>query len=261
MTQIITTKIPNRHGLNIAVLVEIPENPRGLMFIVHGWNSSKSSNSARTIAEAALANQVIAVRLDCTHSSGESDGSLEHSSVTTYVADLADVIDWAKTQPWFQTPYILIGSSFGGLAVLDQGYKNRHEVLAMGLLAPVVSGKLYVEALEKRLPGVLASWQETGFWEVETDSRGTVKIPLSHLEDRITYDPLIYAGELKMPVLICVGDKDNTCPLYQQQILLAALGSADKELHVFDDFGHGVKDKAHLQQLGSCFSDWLAKII
>jgi hypothetical protein len=58
MIQTITTKIPNRHGLNIAVLVEIPGNPKGLMFIVHGFLSHSQKISSTAMAETVLAHNL-----------------------------------------------------------------------------------------------------------------------------------------------------------------------------------------------------------
>jgi hypothetical protein len=42
MIETINTKIKNRYELNISVLVEKPENSKGMVFILHGFSSAKS---------------------------------------------------------------------------------------------------------------------------------------------------------------------------------------------------------------------------
>lgn len=255
----LTARIPNRHGLNIAVLVEIPANPKGLVFIVHGWTSSRNSSSAVAFAETTLQHNMIAVRFDCTHSSGESDGSIELSTISTFVDDLDAVVQWAKTQPWFQTPYILAGNSLGGITILEHTHKHKNEVCAIALIATVVSGELSVQARLRKDPEAMARWQAAGI-QHQTYTAGSADFPWTHMEDRLNHDALVYASELTMPVLMCVGSEDDSCPPDHQRLLYDALGSNDKELHIIDGAPHSYKDPAHVAVLKSHIYEWFVKI-
>jgi pimeloyl-ACP methyl ester carboxylesterase len=258
--QTITTKIPNRHGLNIAVLVEIPENPKGLIFIVHGWKSNKNSTTATALTEMAVSYNLTAVRFDCTHAAGESDGEIELSTISTYISDLEDVVGWAKTKDWFQSPYLLAGSSLGGITILEHANAHRDEVKAIAPIATVISGELSIESRKRKDPEGLAQWQANGS-EKQGYKTDSAIFPWTHMEDRLKYGALRYAPELTMPVFMCGGSEDDSCPPDHQKMLFDALGSQNKEIHVIEGAPHSLKEPLHLSQLKSRFSAWFAKIL
>lgn len=259
MTQTLLTKIPDRFGLNIAVLAEIPENPAGVMFIMHGWKSNKVTATATAFAEIAVAQNMVAVRFDCTHSNGESDGDITKSTVTTFLDNLDDVIAWAKTQTWFQAPYILAGTSLGGTAMLAYAHDHQDEIKAIAPVASVISGQLSIESRNRRDPDAIEKWRTTGF-EHQKYTNGQATFPWSHMADRLLYDALLYAPTLTMPVFLCGGSEDETCPPDHQRLLYDALGSADKELHVIDGAPHILREPEHLSVLKAHFSDWLGRV-
>jgi pimeloyl-ACP methyl ester carboxylesterase len=263
MIETITTKIPNRHGLKIAVLVEIPENPKGLMFIVHGFLSHSQKISPTAMAETALAHNLIAVRFDTTHSFGRSDGSPELATITSYIHDLEDVVMWSKTQPWFIWPYLLSGSSLGGITVLEHAHTYKNDVKAVAALAPVISGELSEQAALRRIPSKLPQWRETGFEtrEVSGPPPVTVIIPWSHMEDRYNYNVLAYAPQMTTPLFLYVGSLDESCPADQQQLLFDAWGADQKEFHIFENMPHGLHTPEHVAAYKARLSNWLAKIL
>ena len=64
---------------------------------------------------------------------------------------------------------------------------------------------------------------------------------------------------LTMPVLLVVGERDESCPPAHQKILHAAL-PGPKELHLIPGAPHTFREPAHLQELKQILKQWLGKI-
>jgi pimeloyl-ACP methyl ester carboxylesterase len=245
------------------VLVEIPENPKGLVFIVHGFMSAAKRASPTAMAETFLTHNSIAVRFDTTHSFGESDGSPELATITSFIHDLEDVVAWAKNQPWFQTPYLLSGNSLGGITVLEHAHTYKNDVKGVAALAPVISGMFSEEAALRRVPSKLPQWRETGFEtrQIAGPPATTVIIPWSHMEDRYNYDVLAYAPEMRTPLFLYVGSIDESCPADQQQVLFDAWGTDKKELHISENMSHGLHTPEEVSAYKTKLDAWLARIL
>jgi len=93
------TFIKNRKDQKIAVLIEKPEHPKGLVFVMHGLSGFKEQPHIEAYANAFFENGYTAIRFDTTNTFGESDGNYEDATTTNYYEDLEDVINWAKSQP------------------------------------------------------------------------------------------------------------------------------------------------------------------
>jgi pimeloyl-ACP methyl ester carboxylesterase len=122
-----------------------------------------------------------------------------------------------------------------------------------------VSGKLSQEALNSQ---VFANWKSTGWREEEHHSRpGFIKkTPWSHMEDRLKYDVLPQANKLTMPVLLVVGDKDESTPPSSQQKLFDML-PGKKELHLIKDSPHTFVEPQHLKEVQKILEQWIEAIL
>lgn len=252
--------IKNRNAQNISVLVDIPENPKGLAFVMHGLGGFKEQPHVVAAAQVFIDSGYTVVRFDTTNSIGESDGQYEDATVTNYLADLQDVIDWSATQAWYCQPFVLSGSSLGGMCILLYAQKNPEKVKGLVPLAPVVSGKLSLEAPLYR--NLLKEWKETG-WAVRPSSSkpGKIKrLKWSHIEDRLLYDVIPECSQLRMPVCVIVGSKDDSTPPEHQQIFFEVL-PGPKELHIIDGAPHTFIESYDLAKLKECVRNWLHTIL
>ena len=116
--EVIKEFIKNRKGQKIAVLVEQQKNQKGLAFVMHGLGGFKEQPHIQVFAEAFLDNGYTVVRFDTTNTFGESDGNYEEATTTNYYEDLEDVIEWAKSQSWYEESFCLSGHSLGGICLL-----------------------------------------------------------------------------------------------------------------------------------------------
>lgn len=249
--------IQNRKAQNIAVVVDGEENTRGLAFVVHGLGGFKEQAHIEAWAETVVEAGYISVRFDTTNSFGESDGAYEEATVTNYSQDLEDVIAWAKTQVWYQEPFVLIGHSLGGISSILYAQKFPKEVLGLAPISTVVSGKLSVATAAESVE----TWQKSGWRIQESASRPgvTKRLPWSHMEDRLLYDVLPKADVLTMPVLLMVGDQDATTPMEHQELFAESLPTKTKVFYI-EGAPHTFRTPEHIQETKSILLDWLKKL-
>lgn len=254
--------IINRKGQKIAVVVENTENVntrQGLAFVMHGLGGFKESPQTRVAADALLKNGYVVASFDTTNTFGESDGRYEDATTTNYYEDLEDVINWTKSQLWYQEPFVLVGFSLGGLCVGLYSEKYSEKVRALAPISTVVSGGLRMDNPYQKDHN--AEWKTSG-WDQESSvsKPGVVRcLPWSHMEEGLKYDLLPQAKCLTMPVLLVVGENDQITPLEHQRIFYNDL-PGPKELHIIKDAGHTFRNAEHLKELSKILSEWIKSI-
>lgn len=177
-------RIKNRKHQTVVVVVEKQKAQKGLAFVAHGLSGNKEQPHIASFAQAFKNEGFTVVRFDTTNTFGESDGRYEDATTTNYSEDLEDVIDWAKTQDWYEEPFYLAGHSLGGISIIL--YAQRHPGAVKGLapISTVVSGKLSAEAHGKEY---IESWKRTGWKEEESVTvPGRIKrLKWTHMVDRL----------------------------------------------------------------------------
>lgn len=240
----------------MTVVVEVAQPQKGLAFVMHGLGGFKESPQTRAVADVLHESNYTVVTFDTTNTFGESEGRYEEATTTNYYEDLEDVIAWAATQSWYKEPFVLAGHSLGGLCTALYAQRHPEKVKALAPLGTVVSGKLRLENPYRKEEN--EEWKKAGWREEESASKpGVIKrLPWSHMEDCLKYDLLPQAHKLTMPVLLVVGERDESCPSEHQKILYAAL-PGPKELHVIKGAPHTFKDPTHLAQLAKILRVWI----
>jgi len=248
--------IQNKKKQNIAVILEKAENQKGLAFVMHGFSGFKEQPHIETFANAFKEKEFTVIRFDTTNTLGESDGDLIDATLTNYYEDLQDVIKWAETQNWYQEPFVLAGHSLGGISSALFAEKNPEKVKALAPISTVVSGLL--TEIAPSFKEVEEEWKRKGIREWESISQPGVmkKIKWSHVEDRRKYDLIPEVNKLKMPVLMIVGELDDTTPLEHQQLLYAKI-PGKKELHIIKGAEHTFRTKEHLEEIKQIFLGWI----
>lgn len=251
-------KIQNRKEQNIVVVVEEVESPRGLAFVMHGLSGFKEQPHIVTFADAFKDKGFTVVRFDTTNTFGESDGKYEDATTTNYFEDLEDVIKWAESQSWYQEPFYLAGHSLGGISVIEYAEKYPNKVKALAPISTVISGFLSEKVHEKEY---LDDWKKSGWKEEKsTSTPGLIKrLKWSHMVDRLKHDVLPNVDKLTMPVLLIVGENDESTPVSHQQILFDKL-SAKKELHIIKNAPHTFKNPSDLDEIRIIFLKWIEMV-
>ncbi len=252
------TVIQNRKNQKIAVVVEEKPNAKGLVFVMHGLGGFKEQLHIQIFAQAFKENNYTTVLFDTTNTFGESDGNYEDATTTNYYEDLEDVINWSKAQSWYQEPFVLVGHSLGGISTALYAEKFPEQVKGLVPISTVISGELSLQTSQYKNNDVLKKWEETGFKEQRSESNpGLIKrLKWTHVADRAKYNLLLEADKLTMPILMIVGDKDNSTPLEQQKILFDKL-PGKKELYVIKNAPHTFRDPKHLSEIKEIFNKWI----
>lgn len=219
--------IKNRHGLKLVIQVDEPEKPTNLVFMAHGQGGCKEQDHIQAFTEAFLDNNYRVVRFDATHALGESEGDLFDVTYDSYIEDLEDVIAWAKTQTWFQSPFALCGQSMGAQSTAWYTENHPDEVSLLAPIAPTVNFELWYSSM----PEKNKAWQEQGHKEEVSRYRpGFIKkIGWQVAESLKQFDLLPNADKLKMPVFFMAGEFDDPCPYENQKILFDKIPSTNKK--------------------------------
>lgn len=247
--------IKNRNNQNISVVTEMAKNPKGLVFVMHGLGDSKDSDHIKTFSQCFLDNDYNVVRFDVRNTFGESEGKFEDANITNYYEDLEDVINWSKSQDFYQEPFILCGHSLGAICSAFYAENYPEQVKALAPFSTPVNADLSKKNYTKE---ELVNWEKNGFI-VEDWGDFEVKIKWSYMKEKEKYDLLKKVEKLKMPVLLIVGELDDTTLPENQQILFTAL-PGEKELHIVKSAPHTFRDKNHLGEVYSILSRWVEKI-
>lgn len=255
-------KIKNREGQNIDITIDEVPNPKGIVFVMHGLGGFKEHSNIKLFAKAFVEKNITAIRFDTTNTLGESDGAYEDATVTNYYSDLEDVIEWSRTQKWYQEPFYLIGHSLGGLCTTLYAERCPSKVKGLAPISTVVSGKLSEEAHKEFNPESYDEWKKSGWLMKESKSRpGTIKkLKWSHMEDRHKYDLIPEAKSLTMPVLLITGEKDTATPPKHVEVLYKALPGSVKSHFIIHDAQHTFIEPRHLEEIKKLIQDWITAI-
>lgn len=243
--------LSNRHGLNIAGLVELPATTaRGTAVLVHGLGGQKEAPMLTALAHTFTTNGYTAVRYDASHGFGTSGGSIEQLTPTTHADDLEDIITYIQTQPWFKAPLVLCGHSLGSFACLRFATRKPQDVAALIPISAAIGGRKWHESYQTNNPDFFFAWQRDGFFVKKSyDKAKEGKVLWAYAQDAMTYDLLADTAKITCPTLLCVGADDDTTPPMHQILLLNSLGSTHKELHIIPHCGHTPRSKEQVQTI------------
>lgn len=249
--------IKNRKNQKLAVVVEESPKQKGVAFVMHGLGGVKEGAHIRTFVETFLNCGYTVVSFDVANTIGESEGKIEDATTTNYYEDLQDVIGWAKSQSWYQEPFVLVGHSLGGLCTAWYAEKYPDKIKALAPISTVVSGELFEDAVAEELE----AWERTGWRIKESKSKPGVmkKESWELVVDMEQYDLLKDVEKLTMPILLIVGEYDTSTPPYQQKLLFEKL-PAKKEYHLIKGAPHTFSAPEHLKEIGKIFNHWIENL-
>lgn len=247
--------VTNRKNQRIALIVDKPQSPQGLTFITHGLGGFKEQPQIIAFADAFHEGGYTTLRFDTTNTLEESEGNYEDATITGYYQDLEDVIQWAKSRPWYREPFCLTGHSLGSFCVAWYAQHYPEKVKAIAPISVVISGKLFLESLPQEQ---LKEWKSSGWLVEESQSRpGVIKrLKWGFIEDALKYDLLARANKLTMPTLMIVGENDRTTPPEHQKLLFDRLPGR-KEIHVIQGAEHTFRDQKHLEEIKQLMMRWI----
>ncbi len=252
--------IKNRHNLKISLVTNEHPSSKGIVFIIHGLGGFKEQPHIQLVTQIFFSAGYTTIVFDTTNSIGESEGKYEDATLSGSYTDLEDVIQWSKNQLWYKEPFCLAGHSMGGYSVVRFAEEYPEIVKGVFAWAPVVSGELSYKSSEREVE--LAEWKRMGYKTRISNSKPglELRLPWSHMVERLNHNLLPQAHKLTMPLLIVVGEEDTSCPPAHEKILFDAIPLSKKELVIIPKAPHTFRDEKHLEQLTDYLTSWLSKL-
>lgn len=249
--------IQNQLGADLVLVIDKRSTPRGVVIVAHGLGGNKDEPEILALAESFKKHNFTVVRYDASNARGESGGYVEDAKTATYIQDMTAVVDWTKAQSWFKQPLVLAGHSLGATSAALYAEAHPGDVAGLVLISGVVSGTLHFQEAPKRTP---ADWEQT--WQQISNSLGQEGPDgsvnwFAFMIDLLRFNLLKESGDLSMPVLIIVGEKDELAPVTHQQRLYNSL-PGPKELKIIAGAGHSLESPTELSQLKLIVGNWLA---
>ncbi len=102
----------------MAVRLNVDKKRNKLAFLEHGLGARKEYPHMLVLEEFFAKNGYNVVNLDATNSLNASESSAEGITFTSHYQDLEDVIEWAKSQPFYKQPFALAGQSLGAASCI-----------------------------------------------------------------------------------------------------------------------------------------------
>lgn len=244
------TEIKNRQNISLIIDYNFPEdNPRGLIFIEHGFTGHKDESQIKTIAAAFQNSGYTSITFDATNSTGESGESPEGTTFTGHYHDLEDVICWAKSQPWYQEPFVLAGHSLGGSAAIFYTQNHPQEVKLLIPFSPVIQGQDFYDSMAKTLKEKFTEWQNGGYYERKSGTTGKIiKVPFTFIENILKFDAYKLISKLTCPTVFINGDEDTYTLLSKTRAFYEEL-TGPKDLKIISGGNHIIHQPQHIEQL------------
>lgn len=229
--------IPNKKGLQLAVIVHHPEREGKFpgVLVLHGFCGYKEEEHITSLAQSLTDNGFVAVRFDAS-GFGESEGETEKVyRVSNYLSDIGCVYEYLKQLPYIDVSSIgICGHSMGGMLSLIFAEKHPEIKAIVAISAPAIITK------EDALQDWLEEWQRNGWYEKNGSKYGYRKISYEFVEDAKEFDAEKSASHLSQPKLIILGTVDTVVyPHITERIHETA--HEPKELFVIEGMDHDYK--------------------
>jgi alpha-beta hydrolase superfamily lysophospholipase len=231
--------IESDEGLPIAGDFDAPDNPRGLIVVVHGFKGFKDWGFFPWLAQHLCRHRFAVCRFNMSRSGigddPETFGRLDLFADDTYsiqLADLRAVVRHAQ-QEFPSLPTVLLGHSRGGgIALL--GAQDVPHLEGVVVWSPISTADRWDE-------GAKREWRERGSLDVLNQrTKQVMRMSRSILDDyeahRERLDILAAASRLTVPLLVVHGGRDDSVPPEEGRLVASRAG--DASLAIIERAGH-----------------------
>ena len=224
-------------GLKISAVLHLPAKTKPPCIIAsHGLLSSKESEKYIALGERVSREGMALLRYDF-RGCGESEGTLEESTVTARISDLGSAIQFVESHPDLGNRIGLLGSSLGGYVSLMKA-PTAKEVRAVVLW----STPFHLDGIESK-----------------KDAEGMPPLSKAFMKDLKKHRLLPLLPRVSN-CLVIHGDTDELVPVDQAWEIFNHLG-ANKEIHVIEGADHRLTDPAHRQRAMDLSVTWFKKFL
>lgn len=241
----------NSQGIELAGLLELPEQPIAFALFAHCFTCGKDISSASRIARN-LANQGVAVfRFDFT-GLGSSDGDFANTNFSANLEDLESAANYLRQH--YQAPDFLIGHSLGGTAVLAVAEKIPEVKAIVTIGSPAEPSHVL-----KQFGDHVEEIEQQGCKEVDLAGR-PFSIKKQFIDDLKSYTIEERIAKLRKPLLIFHSPIDQTVLIEQARKIYTA-AKHPKSFVSLDKADHLLRNKQDAEYVATTISTWIQRYI
>ena len=199
----------NSKGQKLVGIIHLPEGEGKFPIVIycHGYRSTKESSKAVDLSKTLPEKRIILFRFDFS-GRGESEGKFEDATVTQYIDDLKCLIDFIRNLDYIDSNKInVVGNSLGGLVSLQEIAKDsRVKCLVLQSPVSVFPWRKTNEFSDENVK----KWKEKGWIYTHSHKFGDLKLNYNFYEDGLQYNDYSVYKEIKIPVLVIHGTRDES---------------------------------------------------
>lgn len=248
-----TLIITNRQGDRLAARLDLPvdEEPIAYALFAHCFTCTKNIKAVTNVSRGLTAQGIGVVRFDFT-GLGESEGEFAETNFSSNVEDLVDVGSYMSDE--LEGPNILVGHSFGGVAMLHAA-------------ASIPASKAVVTIGAPYRPEHVARLLENSREEIERTGEATVRLAgrpftirkqfLDDLRNTKTEEAIV---NLRRALLIFHSPVDQIVGIENAADIFQA-AKHPKSFVSLDDADHMLSDESDSRYVGAVLGAWSRKYI
>jgi uncharacterized OsmC-like protein/alpha-beta hydrolase superfamily lysophospholipase len=251
--QPLRVNFPGHSGANLSARLDLPNGPiRAYALFAHCFSCAKDLVAVQRIAAELARAGIALLRFDFT-GLGSGDGEFPSTNFSSNVSDLVSAAEYLRQN--FEAPYVLLGHSLGGAAVLSAAkhIPETRAVVTIGAPADASHVLKLMSSVDLSKIGV------DGGADVRIGER-TFRISKNFVED-VRLEPLSHdIASLRRPLLIMHAPRDETFGIDNAtEIFLAA--KHPKSFISLDTADHFLSDPADAAFVGQAIAGWLSRYV
>jgi alpha/beta superfamily hydrolase len=213
-------------GVSLCGILSDPNygKDRFAAILCHGFMTGKDGRTYVRLEQVLNQAGIATLRFDF-FGHGESEGDFAEITVSEAVDDVLHAISFMREKDFRNI--CLVGSSFGGLAVLIASAKS--EGLRCLALKSPVSDYLSKLLLEKNRPN-MKTWKRQGFIPIQDTEGGNLRLNYTFFEGAAELRGFDIASEIAVPTLIVHGDFDESVAVTDSQKLASMISDCRLEI-------------------------------
>ncbi len=242
---------PGSDGSSLAARLDLPSKPRAFALFAHCFTCGKDILAASRIAGGLAARGIAVLRFDFT-GIGSSQGEFANTNFSSNVGDLVAAADYMRRS--YAAPYVLIGHSLGGAAVLAAAPQVPEATGIVTIGAP--SSAAHVT---RHFAANVGEILQKGTAEVSLAGR-TFTIAKQFLDDVSEQNLLDGLANLRKALLVCHAPRDEVVSIENASAIFAA-ARHPKSFVSLDTADHLVSKREDAIYLADVVAAWASRYL
>lgn len=249
-------------GHRLFINIQYSDTPvSGTVFVLHGLAGFSDQAFLIAVRNEFLKQNFNVVAIDARFGFGHGTGPLEKACFSTFLADLTQVISWAKESPSLAKPFSLCGHSLGGGACVKYALDHPNEIAGIVTLSGIFNGDDLKQSYQTHKPDFMAQWKSDGVLlrTHPTHPEKSGYIAYSHLADASRYQLDQQGNRLTCPLLMICGDRDISSTKEMNMKLFNKVLER-KELACLKGANHTYTNTGNISELTTLLKNWLKQL-